>query len=169
MEVSNISMRDISVILESEKDYNQRIDELEAYMYQFPSVECPVGHVFTDKLYTRTIVMGTGTLIVSMIHRRRHQYSVLQGSAYVFINGVWEYIEAPYMGITEAGTRRVLFIENTCVWSTQHVIEVPPASDSEDDVAEAVMANFDDLYVKRVNPFLGGMMINNKLTKLIES
>ena len=55
MEVSNISMRDISVILESEKDYNQRIDELEAYMYQFPSVECPVGHVFTPINYIRVL------------------------------------------------------------------------------------------------------------------
>jgi hypothetical protein len=168
MEVANISMQEVSAIFEAEKDYDSKIDELELYMSKFPLVECPVKHVFTDFLYTRTIFMPAGTIVVSMIHRCRHQYIVLSGSAWVFIDGEWEHVEAPYMGITEAGTRRVLYIEKDCIWSTGHVIEFAAASDSEEDVAEAVMSNFDNLYVKRVNPLLGGMMINNKLTKLIE-
>jgi hypothetical protein len=169
MEVRNISMQQVSAIFEADTDYDHKIDELELYMSKFPLVECPVKHVFTENLYTRTIFMEQGTLVISMKHRFRHQYSVLAGSAWVFIEGKWEHIEAPYMGITEAGTRRVLYIERGCIWSTSHVVEFTPESDSEEDVAEAVMANFDNLYVKRVNPLLGGMMINNKLTKLIES
>lgn len=169
MEVSNISMRDISVILESEKDYNQRIDELEAYMYQFDGVECPLDHQFTPGLYARSILMPAGTLVVSMIHKEEHPYDVLVGSAYVFIEGEWERIRAPHTGVTKAGTRRVLYIEDDCVWRTFHSIKVMPVSKSKEDILAAVEANFDDLYVKRENPILGGMMINNKLTKLIES
>lgn len=168
MEVKDIDIEDLAVIFEGDKDYDQIIDELEVKLLEYPLVECPLKHVFTGSLYTRTIFMERGALIVSMKHRERHQYIVSQGSAYVFIKGNWVRVEAPYIGITEAGTRRVLYIESDCIWSTAHVVDHMPISDSEEDVAEAVMANFDNLYVKRVNPLLGGMMINNTLTKLIE-
>lgn len=167
MEVANISMDEIAVILESEKDYNQRIDELEAYMYQFDGVECPLDHQFTPGLYARSILMPAGTLVVSMIHKEEHPYDVLVGSAYVFIEGEWERIQAPHTGVTKAGTRRVLYIEDDCVWRTFHSIKVMPVSKSKEDILAAVEANFDDLYVKRENPILGGMMIENRLTKLI--
>jgi hypothetical protein len=168
MEVANISMQEVSAIFEAEKDYDSKIDELELYMSKFPLVECPVKHVFTSSVYTRTIFMPAGTIVVSLTHRHTHQYMVLHGSAWVFIDGEWEHIEAPYMGITKAGTRRVLYIERDCLWSTANFVEFMPETDSEEDVSEAVMANFDNLYIKRINPLLGGMMINNKLTKMLE-
>lgn len=162
-------MEEIAVIFEGDKDYNQMIDELEAKLIQYDLVDCPLSHVFTPGLYVRSIFMPAGSLIISMIHKERHQYIVSKGIAHVQINaGQWEKIEAPYAGITESGTRRVLYIEKDCIWSTVHAVKVMPEGDSEEDVAEAVMANFDDLYVKRINPLLGGMMINNVLTKLIE-
>lgn len=169
MEVANISMDEIAVILESEKDYNQRIDELEAYMYQFDGVECPLDHQFTPGLYARSILMPAGTLVVSMIHKEEHPYDVLMGSALVFIEGRWTRVEAPYSDVTPPGTRRVLYVDKTCFWRTFHAVKVMPLSKSKEDILAAVEANFDDLYVKRENPILGGMMINNKLTKLIES
>lgn len=162
-------MQEIAVIFEGEKGYNQMIDELEAKLLQCDLVDCPLNHVFTPGLYFRSIFMPAGSLVISMIHKERHQYIVSKGVAHVQINaGKWERIEAPYAGVTEAGTRRVLYIENDCIWSTGHAVKIMPKSELEKDVLQAVEDNFDDLYVKRVNPLLGGMMINNKLTKLIE-
>lgn len=168
MEVKNIHIEDLSIIFEGDKDYNQMIDELEVKLLEYDLVECPLDHLFTPGLYVRTILMPTGSLVISMIHKEEHPYDVLAGSAYVFIEGEWEKIQAPYTGVTKPGTRRVLYIEDECVWRTFHAVEYMPVSKSKEDVLAAVDANFDNLYVKRVNPLLGGMMINNKLTKLIE-
>lgn len=100
---------------------SRNVDELESAMTDIPPVECPVNHVFTKGLYTRTIFMPAGTLIVSKLHKTQHPYFVLKGKATVWTetNGVVE-IEAPFVGITEPGTRRVLYIHSDCIWATAH-------------------------------------------------
>lgn len=68
--------------------------------------------------------MPTDTLIVSKIHKTEHPFIVSAGVAHVKINdGEWERIEAPYEGTTYPGTRRLLYIEKDCVWTTIHLNE----------------------------------------------
>ena len=105
------------------QDITKSIDELESTLKDLPQVECPLKHIFTPKLYCREIFMPAGSLIVSKIHKTEHPFFVLKGVALVKINeSEWERIEAPYSGITYPGTRRVLYIEEDCVWTTAHVL-----------------------------------------------
>lgn len=120
-----------------------RIDELESVMLgNLAQVECPLTHRFTDGLYVREIFMPAGTLITSKIHKTQHQYFVLQGKAIVWIDGKEELIEAPYIGITEPNTQRVLYILEDCVWATSHP---NPDNETVEQIEERILEKHDNL------------------------
>jgi quercetin dioxygenase-like cupin family protein len=96
---------------------------LEAFLKDKPQVDCPLDHIFTPGLYTRKIFMPAGTVIVSKIHKTEHPFHILKGKVLVKINeDEWEVLEAGHSGITIPGTRRVLYIEEDCIWITSHVL-----------------------------------------------
>jgi hypothetical protein len=104
------------------RENDNRIDDLElAILANLEPLDCPVSHTFTDNMYIREIFMPAGSLITSKIHKTEHPYTVSYGKAAVSIdNGEWLEITAPYTGITKAGTRRVLYIIEDCIWTTYH-------------------------------------------------
>lgn len=152
------------------KTMDDQIDELEAVAFKEGNlVDCPLKHVFTPGLYTRTILMETGALITSLKHREHHQYIISKGVALVKIGeGEWQRLSAPYIGQTLAGTRRVLLIESECVWTTCHKTDIMPVDDSEAALAAAVELVEDQIFIKRENPLLGGLLKNNVLIKTID-
>lgn len=104
------------------KEAANSIDLAEAMLLAEKQVDCPVKHHFTQSLYVREIFMPAGTLITSKIHKTEHPYFILKGKVTVFTeeDGTLE-LEAPYVGITKPGTRRVLYIREDTVWATAHV------------------------------------------------
>jgi hypothetical protein len=149
---------------------SQRIDELELEMISRPKVDAPLRHLFTPGMYSRTIFMPEDTLITSRIHKTRHQFIISEGIAWVKVNdNKWEKLVAPFLGITEPGTRRVLYIEQGCVWTTFHPTSIQPENDTEEAVLDAV-AKIEELIIEpHVNELLGGEMKNNKLFQKIEN
>lgn len=147
---------------------SERLDLLEATMQQLPEVDCELQHVFTPGLYSRTIFMPMGTLIVSRIHKTLHQFNISAGTCAVKNNdGEWEIMSAPYWGKTEPGTRRVLYILDNCAWSTYHPVPIEPENDSEEAIKEAVDKVDELILEKHVNEYLGGELKNNILIKEI--
>jgi hypothetical protein len=106
-----------------EKLSDERFDELEAaIVHNLEQIDCPLLHLFTDGMYIREIIMPKGALVTSKIHKTEHPYVVSKGKLAVRIDdGSWVEIEAPYTGITKAGTRRVAYILEDCTWTTFHV------------------------------------------------
>lgn len=100
------------------------MDDLHRFLAEQPQADLPVDHLFTPGLYVRTIFMPAGSLIISKIHKTRHPYTVTKGRANVFTDtdGIVE-IVAPFQGITEPGTRRLLHILEDMVWTTYHATE----------------------------------------------
>jgi hypothetical protein len=125
------------------KTMDEKIDELEKVMVDnFEPINCPLNHRFTNGLYVREIFMPAGTLITSKIHKTQHQYFVLQGAVSVWIDeGEEHYIKAPYIGITEAGTRRVLYIWEDCIWATAHP---NPDNENEEEIEERIIQKHDN-------------------------
>ena len=112
-------MNELSVI------QHMATDELEEFLRIYAKTnpdKTSVQHHFTEGLYTRQIFMPAGQLIVSKIHNTQHPFVVSKGAATVWTVGREDYqlIEAPYMGITEPGTRRILFIHQDMIWTTFH-------------------------------------------------
>lgn len=119
-----------SVLPPATAEYQHAVDSLERAMLAVPEhlVDLPLRHVFTHGLYVRQIFMPAGTLCTSRIHRTQHPYVVVAGRVSVFIPGTEasdgqptvEHITAPHFGVTEPGTRRVLYMHEDTVWMTFH-------------------------------------------------
>jgi hypothetical protein len=120
------------------------IDQLEASMLSRPVVEMPVTHRFTPGMYIREIFIPAGTLLTSAIHKTEHPFVISKGRIAVIseIEGRVIY-EAPFTGITQPGTRRVLHAETDTVWTTFHAT-------GETDVSKICEALLD----LRENPLL---------------
>jgi hypothetical protein len=149
-----------------EKTKDERIDELESIMAEnMDLVQCPLVHRFTEGLYVREIFMPAGTLITSKIHKTQHQYFVLKGKVSVWIDeGEEVFIEAPYIGVTQPGTRRVLYIWEDCVWATAHP---NPDNENEEQIEERIIEKHDNpLLPQEVKDAL--KIINSSNAKIIE-
>lgn len=148
---------------------DDRIDQLEAEMTGYKLVNCPLYHKFTPGMYSRTVFMPKDALVVSLIHNTKHQFIVSQGRVSVRVNeDKWELIEAPFIGVTMPGTRRVLCIEDDCIWTTFHVTDIQPINDSDEAVEEAAERVMAAITKPHVNKYLGGQLVNNVLIKTIQ-
>lgn len=148
-------MMDTEVIQIKEMSARDRIDLFEAALLTAPQLPQLLFHRFTPGLYTRELYMLKGTLWTSEEHLTRHQYIVLEGCVSVFTETDGEVvISGPYIGITEPGTKRVLFIHENTRWITFHPTSISPIDDSEEAVAEAVKKIKDIIIGKNENKFL---------------
>lgn len=125
-------------------EFQKKLDEIEiAIATGLQGVECPVRHIFTPGLYSREIFMPRGSVIMSKIHKTEHPYVVSQGKVHVFIEGIgWNTYSAPYIGVTKPRTRRVLLIEQDCVWTTFHVTDKTDIGEIEKDIIEPRLGHF---------------------------
>jgi quercetin dioxygenase-like cupin family protein len=135
----------------------RQIDELEAVMVDnFPIVECPVTHHFTEGLYVREIFLPAGTLVTSKIHKTQHQFIVMKGKCVVWIDGVEQTIEAPYIGVTQPNTRRVVYVIDDSIWATTHVNE---NNETVEQIEDRIIEGHE-------NPYLS-LEIKNRLNNLL--
>lgn len=97
-------------------------DELEKKVVEnYELLSLPLVHRFTDGLYVREMSVPSGCLITSNIHKEQHQFFVLKGKIIIWDEeGNEQLIQAPYIGITEANTRRVGYVIEDVVWATAH-------------------------------------------------
>ena len=102
-------------------------DGVEAALAKEVQLNLPVTHRFTPGLYIREIFMPASvppieTVVTSRIHLTEHPFTVSKGKLKVWQEETgWVYIEAPYTGITKAGTRRLLIIAEDTIWTTYHL------------------------------------------------
>lgn len=141
----------------AKKSLTNSIDELEATMLDnFEIVDCPVTHHFTEGLYVREIFLPAGTLATSKIHKTQHQFIVMKGKCIVWIDGVEQIIEAPFIGVTEPNTRRVVYIIEDSIWATTHINE---KNETVEQIEERIIEKHD-------NPYLS-IEIKNRLSNLL--
>jgi len=126
---------------------NDRIDLLEKVMLEnFEEVDCPLIHTFLDGIYVREIFMEAGRLVISKIHKTRHPYSVIEGEVIVSINGKVQLIKAPYEGITEPNTRRVLYVTKDCRWLTYHL---NPDNESVEQIEDRIIEKHENILLNK--------------------
>ncbi len=102
----------------------------------------PLKHTFVDGMYIREIFMPKGSIIMSKIHRHKHPYFVTKGDTSVLTEKGVQRIKAPYNGITERGTKRLLYMHEDTVWITVHATE---SKDLEEIEEQIIAKTFDDL------------------------
>jgi hypothetical protein len=84
---------------------------------------CPLKHSFGDGLYIREITMPKGMLVTSKIHKTTHPYFVVSGDVSVQTDKGIVRIKGPCWGITQAGTKRLLYLHEETVWVTVHATQ----------------------------------------------
>lgn len=103
---------------------------------------CPLKHTFVDGAYVREIFMPKGTLLTSKIHKICHPYFVMKGDCSVLTDEGIIRIKAPYHGITQPGTKRILYMHEDTIWLTVHVTK---HKDLEKIEEEIIAKSFDEI------------------------
>lgn len=99
-------------------------------------------HTFTPGLYAREFSCPANNFIVSKIHKTEHIFIVSKGAVSVWDgDGEEQFIEAPYMGITKPGTRRILFVWEDLIWTTFHA---NPDNEDEYQIEERIIEKHDN-------------------------
>ena len=136
---------------------HKRIDELEAVLFAYPQVICPLAHLFTPGLYVRKMLIPAGTMLTSAIHKTTHPYHVSKGKINIDVDGVITKITAPYDGVTESGTRRVGFALEDCEWTTYHVLPMITGEENlwdEEEKNKLISRIWDMIIEEHDNPLL---------------
>jgi len=97
---------------------DEKIDVLELALIRHPEVvDLPLTHRWTPGLYIRELRAPAGVLATTYIHRHEHPFVCSQGEVSVWDGERVVRVRAPFTGITKAGTRRVCFVHEACVWT----------------------------------------------------
>lgn len=99
------------------------IEAVERELLSAEQVDCEVTHRFAPGVYMREIFMPAGTVVLGHKHLTMHHNVVLSGSAWVVIDGVSQYLQAPLCFVSEAGVRKALLIEKDMRFMTVHPID----------------------------------------------
>src|ERR1700761_1730516 len=87
--------------------YDDVLDRVEYLMLKSPeSVKLKTEHVFTPGLYSRTIKIPADTYLISYEHLTEHQFVMSSGEIVIYDKKGMIFINGPYLGKTQAGTRR---------------------------------------------------------------
>jgi hypothetical protein len=116
---------------------------------------CPVNHSFGDGCYIREWNSPPGVLTVSKVHKIAHPFFVLKGKVSVLTEGGVQTITAPYYGITQPGTKRLLYTHEETQWVTVHVTDETDLTAIEEEIISADPAIELDLAAAIKQTFLG--------------
>ena len=106
--------------------------------------DLPVLNIFSDGVYSRTIFMPAGTIVVGKKHKTRHLNMVMSGKARVWMDGEVRDIMAPDIIESKEGCRKILYIVEDMHWTTIH----PTDSQDIEEIEEMIIDNEEVLNIE---------------------
>tara|TARA_Y100000310_G_scaffold42346_1_gene39648 strand:+ start:170 stop:808 length:639 start_codon:yes stop_codon:yes gene_type:complete len=94
----------------------------------------PVKHSFADGCYIREIFNPAGLLLVTKIHKKKHPFFLMKGKMSILTEEGIKHIEAPHHGITNPGTKRIIYTHTDCVFVTVHATDSTNIQEIEEEV-----------------------------------
>lgn len=88
-----------------------------------PEPECPVEHFFAPGMYGRKCSIPKGSYVVGKQHKHEHFVLLTKGDTTISMDGEMRRVQAPFMWLSKAGEKRVLFTHEDCEFVTTHVTE----------------------------------------------
>lgn len=122
------------------------VQKLEFLLATMPEAKFPAENTYTPGLCVRKFFMPAGSILTSMRHLTEHPFIVIYGKVEVLDQDGHLTIEGPYMGITKAGTKRVLYAHSDVLWLTIHAN--PDNFTTEEEMAAMILE-------PNKNPLLG--------------
>ena len=112
------------------------IYKLQSLMLKGDTIELETRHHFSDGLYARELFIPAGVCLVGALHKTRHLYSIVKGHCLATSQYGSEEIQAPYLGETVPGTKRVIYAVTDCVWITYHPTDLTDIDEIEAALVE---------------------------------
>jgi len=113
------------------------IVKLQTLMLKGDTLELEVKHHFSEGLYARELFIPAGVCLVGALHKTTHLYTVVKGRCKVSSQFGNLNIEAPFMGETIPGTKRVIYAETDCVWIGFHPTNLTDVDEIGRQILEA--------------------------------
>ena len=104
----------------------------------------PLKHLFGNGIYIREIFNPAGQLLVTQIHRKDNAFFLMKGKMTIMSEDGETTIEAPYYGLTKAGTKRIIYVHEDCIFITVHPTNAKNVKDAEKDI---IAKNYKDIEV----------------------
>jgi hypothetical protein len=119
--IQNAGFPTDALTIEEGQDPMDAVEDWLAALPKKQQAAPPIWHKFTPGLYGRTGVALAGTLMVTKKHTTHHQWIITEGKVRIWseTEGYREYW-APLHGETLPGTRRLMHVLETVVWTTFH-------------------------------------------------
>lgn len=99
--------------------------------------EMPLRHFFSPGLYLREITMRADLLVVGKMHATTHFNIITKGDVTVLTdNGPLRITitDHPYIFVSQAGTKKVLYCHEDTVWMTTHITDSTDLAEIERQV-----------------------------------
>ena len=80
----------------------------------------PVKHTWVEGILYREIFNPKDEVILTKIWKKRHSFMLLKGDMSIMTERGNIRIRAPYQGITEVGTQRLIYAHEDCIFVTIH-------------------------------------------------
>jgi hypothetical protein len=99
--------------------------------------EMPLRHFFSPGLYLREITMRADLLVVGKMHATTHFNIITKGDVTVLTdNGPLRITvtDHPYVFVSKAGTKKVLYCHEDTVWMTTHITDSTDLAEIEKQV-----------------------------------
>ena len=116
---------------------------------------CPLVHSFGDGLYVREIFIPAGMVGTTKIHKKAHPYFILKGKVTVVTEEGSIDIEAPFHGITKAGTKRAIYAHKDTIWVTVHATKETDLDKIEEEIIAKSFSEIPEID-DPVRPKIGG-------------
>jgi len=91
---------------------------------ELPQIDLPIFHHFAPNVYMRQMDAPAGAIVVSKMHRTEHMNILLKGSLSVITEHGIEYLKAPLILKSDAGTKRIGYFHEDSSWVTVHPTEL---------------------------------------------
>ena len=111
----------------------------------------PLKHSFAEGCYIREIFNPKGELLVTKIHKVSHPFFLLKGDMTILMEDGIKRIRAPHYGITPAGTKRIIYCHEDCVFVTVHATK---ETDIEKIEEEVIAKYFDEFEQATIDKFM---------------
>lgn len=110
------------------------IFDLEDFLLTLPQVFLPITHHFSGGVYAREMLGPAGTIITGKIHTKDHINILSKGSLTVFTEHGIDHVKAPCTMVCKAGTKRVGYVHEDCVWTSIHSVSSENLEEVEDEI-----------------------------------
>jgi len=95
-----------------------KVIALETLMKEQPQLELKVEHYFSPGVYARELHIPAGTILTGKIHKYVQLNILIKGDMSVLTENGVKRVQAPFTVVSPAGTKRIAFAHEDCVWTT---------------------------------------------------